>query len=170
MSTPPIETERKFLILMPELSALESFSGVRIKKIAQTYLLSEEGKGARVREICENGKTSYIKTLKSRISTLSCYEEEWELSYEEYAEALTHADRERVTIYKTRYCLPLEDRHIAEIDIYPFWSDRAILEVELGDENESFCLPDFISIIREVSADKRYKNTSLALAVPFDEI
>ena len=37
-------------------------------------------------------------------------------------------------------------------------------------EEDIFTLPDFIEVIRDVTADKRYKNTNLANSVPFDEI
>lgn len=165
----PIETERKFLIYMPDPDLLKSCDGVRIKKIEQTYLECEEGKNARVRRIEEDGKVSFVKTVKQRISALSCFEEEWEIDESCYAEELLHSDKTKQTVKKTRYCVPF-DAHIIEIDVYPFWSDRAILEVELAGEDESFSLPDFLRVIREVSEDKRYKNTNLAKSVPHDEI
>ena len=165
----PIETERKFLIRMPDISLLRSFQGVRVKDILQTYLVSERGKNSRLRRVCEGGKVSYIKTVKQRISVLSAYEDECEISEEQYERELENADKTKSDIVKTRYCIPYAD-HIIEIDIYPFWSDRAILEVELESENESFSLPDYISVVKEVSDDKRYKNTKLAESVPFDEI
>ena len=165
----PIETERKFLIQIPDISLLRSTAGVRVKDILQTYLVSENGKNSRLRRVCEDGKVSYIKTVKERISTLSAYEEEKEISEEQYNEELKNADTSKNAIVKTRYCIPYAD-HIIEIDIYPFWSDRAILEVELSDESESFSLPEYVSVVKEVSDDKRYKNTKLAESVPFDEI
>ena len=168
-SMTPIETERKFLIRMPDISLLRSLEGVRVKDILQTYLVSESGKNSRLRRVCEGGKVSYIKTVKQRISVLSAYEDECEISKDQYESELENADKSKSAIVKTRYCIPYAD-HIIEIDIYPFWSDRAILEVELESENESFSLPDYVSVIKEVSDDKRYKNTKLAESVPFDEI
>jgi CYTH domain-containing protein len=154
---------------MPSIPLLRSATDVRVKDILQTYLVSENGKNSRLRKVCENGKISYIKTVKERISTLSAYEDEKEISEEQYNEELKNADTSKNAIVKTRYCIPYAD-HIIEIDIYPFWSDRAILEVELSDESESFSLPEYVSVVKEVSDDKRYKNTKLAESVPFDEI
>ena len=37
----PLEIERKYLIRMPDLAALTAFTGVKIKKIKQLYLLLE---------------------------------------------------------------------------------------------------------------------------------
>ena len=165
----PIETERKFLIYMPDLKLIESCDGVRIKKIEQTYLEYESGKNARVRRIDEGGRVSFVKTVKQRISTLSSFEDEHEIDENTYADELLHADKTKQTVRKTRYCIPF-DNHVIEIDVYPFWNDRAILEVELASEDESFSIPDFIRVIKEVSEDGRYKNTNLAKEIPYDEI
>ena len=56
--------------------------------------------------------------------------------------------------------------HTAEIDLYDFWQDRATLEVELATEAEAFTLPPFVTVLRDVTADKRYKNVSLAAELP----
>ena len=169
MSDTPIEIERKFLIVMPYLEKISTVTGARKKEITQTYLLAEDGVTARVRKIKENGRMTYVKTEKSRISALSHYENEFEITKEQYETELVLKDKNKSTIEKTRYCIPHKS-HILEIDIYPFWSDRAILEIELTDENEIFDIPSYISVIKEVSDDKRYKNTNLALTVPMDDI
>ena len=49
-----------------------------------------------------------------------------------------------------------------EIDIYPFWNDKAIMEIELRDENQEYVLPSNITVIKEVTDDDEYKNSSLA--------
>jgi CYTH domain-containing protein len=154
---------------MPNIDVLKACDGIRIKHIEQTYLTSEDNKNARVRRICEKGSIKFVKTVKERISRPSAYEEEYEISENDYNNELKKKDDAKNTIVKTRYCLPF-DSHIVEIDVYPFWDDRAILEVELQSEYECFSLPDFIEIIREVSDDGRYKNTRLAQSVPYDEI
>jgi hypothetical protein len=68
---------------MPSIPLLRSATDVRVKDILQTYLVSENGKNSRLRKVCENGKISYIKTVKERISTLSAYEDEKEISEEQ---------------------------------------------------------------------------------------
>ncbi len=169
MSSTPIEIERKFLIRMPELAIIREQSDIKIRKIEQTYLCSDNNSSSRVRKIIENDTEYYTKTVKKRISPLSCYEEEFEIENSQYVNALKFADTSKATICKTRYAFP-HANHIIEIDVYPFWNDRAILEIELTDENESFSIPDFIEVIKEVSTDVRYKNTNIANVVPIDEI
>ena len=85
------------------------------------------------------------------------------------AEISKASDPDKKTVYKTRYAFPYGS-HTVEIDVYPFWSDRAILEVELSEENEIFKIPDSIRIIKEVSEDSRYKNTNIANCIPMDDI
>ena len=68
-------------------------------------------------------------------------------------------------IFKTRYAIPYKGR-TAEVDLYDFWQDRATVEVELANENESAELPPYLRVIREVSDDKRYKNVNLARELP----
>ena len=165
----PIETERKFLIRIPSMADLEKQNSFRIRNITQTYLKTDGKKNARVRKVIENDVVTYITTVKERISTLSCYEDERTISKEEYSALLISADEEKKSIHKTRYSFEYCD-HILEIDIYDFWNDRATLEIELKSDDEEFSIPAFIEVIKEISADGRYKNTNLAKNVPFDEI
>ena len=169
MNTIPIETERKFLIFMPNIDTLLAQPQIKVKKITQTYIINNENKNSRVRKIEENGSIKYIQTVKERISSLSCYEDEREISEETYLERLKFADNEKHPINKTRYAFPYKS-HTLEVDVYSFWNDRATLEIELAKEDELFEIPPFIEIIKEVSLDNRYKNTNLAKNVPFDEI
>ena len=53
-----------------------------------------------------------------------------------------------------------------EIDVYPFWTKQAILEIEISKENEHVDIPPYLIIMRDVTGDKRYKNYSLAQSIP----
>ena len=164
----PIEIERKFLIDMPSKSMLEEH-GAKAKNIIQTYLTPVDTETARVRMITEEKNVSYVKTVKRRISDLSHFEDEREISPEEYETELKNRDISKKAIEKTRYCIDFAG-HVLEIDVYPFWADRAILEIELSSEEETFEIPDYIKIIKEVTNDGRYKNTNLAKYIPMDII
>lgn len=158
------EIERKYLIEYPDLNILENYPK---SDIAQTYLKTNDGMTSRVRKRTTAGVTKYIFTEKKRITDVKCIENERELSAVEYEELLKLADTERRTVIKTRYCVPYNGR-VVEVDIYPFWSDRAIAEVEMESEEEEVCLPDFIKVIRDVTAERAYKNASIAKKIPDD--
>ena len=88
-------------------------------------------------------------------------EVEQRLSQEEYLKLLMEADTTRRQIRKTRYCLTYENQYF-EIDIYPFWNDKAIAEIELSNENVEIVFPKQLKVIREVTGDDSFKNASLA--------
>ena len=164
-----LEIERKFLIRYPDISLLTGLAGVRVLQIVQTYLASKNGETSRVRKIVSDGVTSYIYTSKIRVTNITHIENERKITREEYEELLLQADSERKPICKTRYCVP-NGKHVAEIDVYDFWNDRATLEIELSSEDEEFEMPDFISVIKEVTDDRRYKNASLSKSVVYEEL
>ena len=113
-------------------------------------------------------RTVYTHTVKKRISPRSALEQEREISPDEYARLLTRADSARRPIIKTRYAVPYAG-HTAEIDVYPFWNRQAVLEIELQSENDGAPLPDFVTVIREVTGDHSYSNNSLSLKVPEED-
>lgn len=164
-----IETERKYLIEIPDIDTLLNAESCQVKIVEQTYLVSDNRTTRRIRKVQVNGTEKYVYTQKTRVSDISCIEQEGEISSEQYDELYRQKNPNLNTIKKTRYCVPTDD-HIIEIDIYPFWNDRAILEIELSDENEHFRIPDFIKVIKEVSHDKRYKNINLARKIFNEEI
>ena len=77
------------------------------------------------------------------------------------------ADTSLKQIRKDRYCFVYENSYI-ELDIYPFWKNYAVVEVELTNKEEKVELPPEIVVIKEVTEDKRFKNSSLAKENKFD--
>lgn len=157
----PFEIERKYLIEYPDITWLESLENCQRIEIIQTYLKSDDNEEVRVRQRGVDGNFIYFKTVKRKITDLKRVEIEKRLSKDEYLALLLEADTEKRQIRKTRYCLMYENQYF-EIDVYPFWNDKAILEIELSDENAEICFPDKIKVINEVTDDENYKNASLA--------
>jgi len=158
----PLEIERKFLIGYPDISWLESNPNCQRIEIIQTYLKSDEGDEVRVRQRGTDGNYIYFKTTKRKISDVKRVEIEKRLSEREYLTLLMEADTSRRQIRKTRYCLTYEGQYF-EIDVYPFWSDQAIAEIELSSEDQEIHFPEKIRVIKEVTDDDAYKNANLAL-------
>lgn len=157
----PFEIERKFLIEYPDLDVLNSLENCQRVEIIQTYLNTNNGDEVRVRQRGENGHYVYFKTTKRVVSSVKRVEIEKRLTKDEYLNLLMSADTSRRQIRKDRYCLTYHNQYF-EIDVYPFWSDKAIAEIELSDENADIVFPDFIKVIKEVTDDPSYKNASLA--------
>lgn len=163
----PLEIERKFLIEYPDLKELEILSGGNFSDISQTYLVGEKGTSERVRARTRDGVTVYTHNTKIKLSAMKRIEFEDEVSEEEYNELLKRADQKCRTIEKVRYCIP-HGGFTFEIDVFPFWQDKAFMEVEMPSEDTSVDLPDFVKIIREVTDDNRYTNHALAIKLPED--
>ena len=161
------EIERRFLIRFPDLEYLSAHAAAT--DITQVYLTSESGDTDRVRKRGRDGEYSYTHTVKHRISGVRRIEQEREISGEEYGELLKNADPSLRCIEKRRWCLEYGGR-LFEIDIFPFWTDRAIVEIELTDEAQTLSFPPESEVIREITDDGRYTNVALASAVPYDEI
>ena len=157
----PYEIERKFLIEMPDLNYLESLPNCEKLQIVQTYLKCDEGEEVRIRQRGSENSFTYSKTRKINVSSIKRIEVEERLTEEEYINELLNADPEKGQIIKTRYCLAYNNQYF-EIDIYPFWKDKAILEIELSNEKDKIDLPPFISLIDEVTDDFKYRNSEIA--------
>ncbi len=154
-----IEVEKKFLIKKPESSILLKY-GARKIDISQTYLLSDIGSHRiRMREC--NGVVVYYETVKIRINANSCHEFEYTVTADEYNILMKKADPNKHTIEKERYCFLYKEQYI-ELDIFPFWGDRALLEIELLNYDCGYELPPEIEVIKDVSNDAHYKNNYLA--------
>lgn len=158
------EIERKYLIRRPAEAWLEE--KCQGSDIIQTYLKTDDtGHSDRVRRREGKNGVVFTHTRKRRISDLRREEQEREINEAEYQALLRRADPERRSIEKRRYVLAYGGKEF-EIDVYPFWLDKAVMEIELTDEEEPVALPPEIEIIRDVTADRRYTNASLARAIP----
>lgn len=168
MSGNPVEIEYKYLIRYPDADLLLSQPGCSRVGIRQTYLLADPHVTERVRSWDENGSVRYFHTEKRKISDQSAQELEEEISYERYEELLKRADPGRSAIEKVRYRIPYEG-HLLEIDVYPFWSRQAVLEIEIGEENEEVRIPPWLTVLRDVTPDKAYRNKALAKRIPDED-
>ena len=157
----PFEIERKFLIEYPDVAELEKLPHCQRVEIIQTYLTAPEGEESRVRQRGINGNYIYFQTTKKKVTDVKRVEVERRLSKDEYLRLLMDAAPDCRPIRKTRYCLTFDNQYF-EIDVYPFWKDKAIMEIELSNEAAEIRFPDLIKVIREVTDDEAYKNASLA--------
>ena len=158
----PEEIERKYLIEYPDINFLKNFKTCKRAEIVQTYLKSKNpNESVRIRQRGYKGVYSYTKTIKKDISSTTREEYETKISQAEYINLLTQADSNHRQIIKTRYSLVYKNQYF-EIDIYPEWHDRAIMEIELREENQEVIIPPFIKVIKEVTDDMSYRNENLS--------
>jgi CYTH domain-containing protein/predicted ATPase len=157
----PFEIERKFLIEYPNLDELNKIKTCRRVPITQAYLNTPEEGNFRIRKRGEGDFAVYIKTVKIKISDIKRIEIENYISKEEYLNYISQKENISGIISKDRYCIAYNSTYY-ELDVYPFWQDKATIEIELLAEDESFSFPPFVKLIREVSAESEYRNFALA--------
>ena len=161
----PTEIERKFLIKLPSPKILSKIEYISKSNIVQTYLVPtvpNTERRIRQRGTKEKGFSFYY-TEKTPVkgNMLERIEKEKKITEKEYIEYMTSADPARHTLIKTRYCFFYKNQYF-EMDIYPFSSDKAILEIELSSASDKPELPDYLEIIKEVTGDPSYRNSALA--------
>lgn len=157
----PYEIERKYLIEYPNIEKLEKLPNCTKVEIVQTYLKDNPEEEIRIRQRGQNGQFTYTKTIKRKVDRVKRIETETRITREEYLDLLLNSISKNKQIRKTRYCLLYKNQYF-EIDVYPFWKDFAIMEIELHDENQKIEFPKFIKVIREVTGDEEYYNKNLA--------
>ncbi len=158
----PLEIERKYLVLPPDLSAFPV--PYRIVDIEQAYVsppaLYEE---MRIRRRSMDGvSATYYLTKKKMLSFGERIETEEMITWREYAELLRMRDPKRGIIRKKRHCFLFADQYF-ELDIFSDPPGKCLLEVELTDITQKVTLPRFIHVVREVTGEEQYGNHALAL-------
>ncbi|MEI6238207.1 MAG: AAA family ATPase [bacterium] len=157
----PIEIESKFLVERPDLltfpvSFTESY-------IVQDYLLSNGKEERRVRARTSGGGTTYYYTVKREIGVGVRVEEEKTITEREYKVLLTLRDQTLQTIQKRRICFFWREQFF-ELDIFESPNSKlTLMEVERTDRsNEQIDIPPFITVIRNVTAEKQYSNRMIS--------
>ena len=164
----PSEIERKFLIKMPTAEQIAALGCISETNIIQTYL--KKGNNVAERRVRQRGSKkngySYYYTEKTDVAPGIRIENERKITPEEYLNLLPEADTALHQISKVRHCF-VYDRKYFEMDIYPFSSEYAIVEIELNDINEEIKLPP-LDFVQEVTNDIRFRNYELAKTLTLD--
>lgn len=145
-----MEIERKFLI--HSLPDLKKYKG---KLIRQGYISTDPV--IRIRKMDD----LYTLTVKSK-GHLARQEFELALSKEQFDDLWKKTNQ--VSISKTRYFIPLDSTHTAELNLYYEGLEGLVtVEVEFGSISaaETFVPPRWFG--KDVTQDARYKNNHLAL-------
>lgn len=163
-----IEIERKFIIKLPKLDLLRSLSAFTESEIVQIYLESDKTRTRRIRSRISGGTATYTKTEKIRIDEMSAIENEEEIDGERFLLLEKSTRKGSRPIKKKRLTFEFSGR-IIELDIYPEWTRTCIMEIELASRDEIIDLPPFIEVVREVTGNKAYSNSSMSEHFPEEE-
>ncbi|QDW27983.1 CYTH domain-containing protein [Pedobacter sp. KBS0701] len=151
------EIERKFLIDQPKWDNLDKPEG---KLFRQGYLLTDKDKTIRVRTT----ETKGFLTIKGQTIGATRLEYEYEIPVDEATELLDNFAVSELS--KIRYEITFNGK-LWEVDV--FLGDNKgliVAEIELGSEDETFDLPDWIG--KEVTEEEKYYNSNLTVK-PFKD-
>lgn len=158
----PLEIERKFLIRYPDIAALQKMPRYHVVHMEQSYLRAEgDFPGGRIRRITDGDTIRCVYTYKEKISDLTRREFEREIGDEEYRELLKKKIPDTITIEKDRHSFCCNGLTY-ELDVYAFWNDKATLEAEVDSEDTPIPVPPCVTLIKEVTHDRRYNNSRLS--------
>ena len=158
----PMGAERRFLVEYPDVEKLNQNPNCQRVEIIQTYLKSHgNDEQIRLRQRGLDGHYIYTQTTRRQVGGDQCITLERRLSQNEYLMLLMDADTTLHPIRKTRYFMTYDNQSF-EIDLYPFWQDRALVEVRLGNDDTDVRMPREIKVIKEVTGDEAFDNVTLA--------
>ena len=157
----PFAHARRFLVDLPDRAWLEAHPACRRVEIIQTYLTDVRGEKRRICMRGNDGSYIYYMTTHCTGTDGSRIETEKRLSLDDYQQLMMEADPMCMPIRKTRYCL-MDDAHAFEVDFYPAWQDKAMLQVELNDPEADVHIPENFRVQREVTDDPDYQNYAMA--------
>lgn len=160
----PIEIERKFLLgAVPDWSH-PALRRADVVEYEQIYLKVDGPEQVRIRRGVRGDIAAYHLARLHRLSDGMREVEERELDGEEYEALRRERDPSREIIVKRRHCFHWKGQFF-ELDDIRRPASRACLLLELQVESleQSFDLPDFLVIDREVTTDASFSNAMIAL-------
>lgn len=155
----PMAQKRKYLIALPEMVAFARRYRAAAIDMTQTYLvLTNPNIERRVRRQKSGADELYFYTEKHLHEDGAKWDTEKPITRKQYEKYLLERDRALAPVQKTKYRFVYADRR-CEIDVYPFSDERAIL-FSYGEAEAP--LPPELTILREVTGERAYKNRALA--------
>lgn len=159
----PLHSQRKYLIQKPSLEQLAQYTSFSVTHVMRTYLnQSDSGVERRILQVGQNGDFVYYYSERRALPNGEVVEQEEHIDEKNYLALLMDAD--------TRFH-PLGCKQISfiyhnqnfRIDLYPFSQDRAVMQIDLTTASPQAVLPDFLSVLRDVTDDPAYRSYAISL-------
>lgn len=156
-----LRDQKKFLVSDVNLEEFLKNVGSGIVDIDQDYLVSENREEEyRVRKMTQGNDSSYHFTVIKKLANgaREILKEET-INEKAYEKLLTLKNKELASIKKTRYSFVYANQYY-KLD--SFEDGLMVLEVNLTKENPILTLPDFVSVVEDVTNDPDYTNINIA--------
>lgn len=158
----PLEIERKFLLAGEPDFGSGPLAAAVASDIEQVYLMSADpDREVRIRRRDSGNGIAHYRTEKTRLREGVREERERLIGPSDYLYALAEADPSAAVIRKRRWNLPFAGQYL-EIDHLTAPGEMWLLEVELTEEGQEILLPDFLTVVAEVTGDPAYSMGAIA--------
>lgn len=156
-----IRDQKKYLVSGVDIDTLASYVGSGVVSITQDYLVSpNEDEEYRIRSITQGSeKTFHYSVIRKCENGKREIKKEATISEEDYLRFKTLKNPDLLTINKTRYSFVYANQYY-KLDVFD--DGLMLLEVNLTKENPVVTLPEFVSVIDDVTNDPEYTNKRIA--------
>lgn len=159
----PLEIEKKFVVKIPDFNIPELQEAKEIF-IEQIYITTDDDTELRIRRRSQGNFSTYYLTRKKHLRSGVREETEKFIMPGEYLMLARRRKPNTEPIVKNRYHF-IYNRQCFELDIFlspDHIKGLALLEIELTEENDEVMLPPFIDVIKDVTNEREFSNSSLA--------
>ncbi|MCF0111476.1 MAG: AAA family ATPase [Erysipelotrichaceae bacterium] len=163
----PVEKFKKYLVeVNPEVIGKLEQIGAQKDRIFQHFLKSTPGWERRIRTREKDGSVVCYYSEAYMVTPFTRVKRDRIISNGEYIDMTREIDTTLHPIDKTRYSFPYNDEYF-KLDVFSFDQTQGLLSVQMTDENMEVDVPEFFTVIKEVSDILNYKNYHLAKSQKF---
>lgn len=159
----PVEKFRKYLIEVNDeiLNKMAAEANYSTAHIVQHYLLGENGYERRIRSRQRGEDIMYSYSEANYLSTNERIKVDKVLTERQYKDYIHQVDPDLNVIDKMRYSFIYKDVFF-KLDVFDFDTGKGILSIDQPSEGRSVELPEYVTVIKDVTGDVNYKNYYLA--------
>ena len=161
LSTKKVKRQDKYLVDLGNSDLKDVTSGTRVR-IEQTYLMSDKDIEKRLRKTeIHDDEAYYLSVYRMNEDGEKLIVSEKSIDKKVYDQLLEFQDKRKKTIYKTRYYFTYQGEYF-HLDVFDDNPEIGILEINVSN-NERVVIPNYLSVIDDVSKDDRYSNSMMAM-------
>lgn len=161
LSNKRVKRQDKYLVDLKDSKLDTVFLGTKAF-IEQTYLMSDEKTEKRLRKVrMHDDEAYYLSVYRLNEDGEKLIVSEKSIDKKVYDQLLDFQDIRRKTICKTRYYFTYQGEYF-HLDIFGDDPDVGILEINISG-NEKVIIPGYLSVIDDVSKDRNYSNSMMAM-------
>ena len=159
----PVEKFNKYLIEVDDrlLERIKSEANYSTSHIVQHYLLSENGYERRIRSRERGQDVMFSYSEANYLSTNERIKVDKILTERQYKDYFHEVDPELNVIDKMRYSFICDDIFF-KLDVFDFDHSKGILSIDQPTDGREVKVPEYITVIKDVTGDINYKNYYLA--------